>query len=439
MTSVNPQETDKRRPGRESLAAPDQLIVARPHVNLVISAIAELGLPIQVTEEENSGPLGLQLVAVNGFADGQVTGQLDAEYQKRVASMQQPGLRPAGGSPRTDLEKLLFCIRHDFAGRYRGWSPEMGRNRHVESITGLPHLSGTGPATKFPEPSPDGPLRVAGVLRRERTGRDVVVGLLDTPLFNHPDLTGRFVADEGDILSSGPPYPHWAGHATFTAGLILRQGPAVALNMRAVLNSDTATGTAWDVAKRMVEFRGTGVKVLCVPLGGFTEDGQPPLVLSRAVELISPEILVVAAAGNHGELEPPAGRSHPSPKSAMFPAALDGVISVGGLDDNNQVTSFTPKVPWVRFLARAEDVSSTYLVGDVDIQHHDNERLGLHDGHTGQTTFTKYAKWSGNSFAAGLVAGRLAALTADNGGDPWDALKTFEEQLGGAFRRADLR
>ena len=51
-----------------------------------------------------------------------------------------------------------------------------------------------------------------------------------------------------------------------------------------------AVGPTWDVAKAMAEFVGTGVDILNLSFGCYTDDGQPPLVLAKAVSLVSPQI-----------------------------------------------------------------------------------------------------------------------------------------------------
>ena len=77
--------------------------------------------------------------------------------------------------------------------------------------------------------------------------------------------------------------------------------------------------------------------------GCFTDDGEPPLVLARAVSLLSAEILLVAAAGNHGDIDElrakgdladkPWTRGLTS-KTPLWPAAFDEVIAVGATDGN---------------------------------------------------------------------------------------------------------
>ena len=65
----------------------------------------------------------------------------------------------------------------------------------------------------------------------------------------------------------------------------------------------------------MAGFAGSGTEILNVSLGCYTEDGEPPLVLARAVSVLSPAILLIAAAGNHGDIEAlrPSANCRPGP------------------------------------------------------------------------------------------------------------------------------
>ena len=115
------------------------------------------------------------------------------------------------------------------------------------------------------------------------------------------------VAAAHDLLqvpaAGSSPRPATAGHATFIAGLILRRAPGAELVIRPVLLNEKAFARAWDVAKDMAGFIGSGVDILNLSFGCYTDDGEPPLVLARAVSLVSAEILLVAAAGNHGDID----------------------------------------------------------------------------------------------------------------------------------------
>jgi len=143
----------------------------------------------------------------------------------------------------------------------------------------------------------------------------------------------------------------------------------------------------------MVEFLGENVDVLNVSLGCHTSGGEPcPLPLQRAVEVLSPTTVIVAAAGNHG------GMAYE--KLPTWPAALPGVLAVGAVqdrllqpDDAPTPAPFSPQLPWIDCVAPGYALVSTYLNGYVDCR---------------PDPFEGFARWSGTSFAAAMVSGAIA-------------------------------
>ena len=137
------------------------------------------------------------------------------------------------------------------------------------------------------------PPRAAG------PGRGVRIGVLDTRLYPQPWLAGGWAARYSDTLTDFSQTLTAEGHATFVTGLILRQAPGATVEVRGVLDED-GTAYSWDVAKAMVEFGRSGLDILNLSFSCYTEDGEPPLVLSAAVDRLPQDVVVVAAAGNHG-------------------------------------------------------------------------------------------------------------------------------------------
>ena len=130
----------------------------------------------------------------------------------------------------------------------------------------------------------------------------VKVGILDTRLFAHPDLAGRYLADHDALVpATTSSTPDSEAHATFIAGVIVAEAPNADLIVGHVLNAYNICGSSWDVATRMAAFADAGVSVLNISFGAVTHDDKPPLVLRRAVQaLTSSGVVIVAAAGNHG-------------------------------------------------------------------------------------------------------------------------------------------
>jgi hypothetical protein len=88
------------------------------------------------------------------------------------------------------------------------------------------------------------------------------------------------------------------------------------------------------------------VAVLNFALGCLTRDGQPPLALARAIDLVTPTVVVLAAAGDHGAAPDPGVRQAP-----VWPAALPGVVAVGAHTADGTPAPSTPALPWVDLTA----------------------------------------------------------------------------------------
>jgi hypothetical protein len=395
-----------------------QLVVGLPHQDLVGNALKGLGIGFK--EEDTSPPLGLALLTLDkdGLAQAAVPLRQDGALVASAVQAKWRGAQPSGAQL-SDLDLLLSKLWGDFGSRYAGWIPDIGKNRMISPVRGLPYVDGC--AEGHPEqlglndPVPgltsgngagwSGP-------RPAEPGQGVRVGLLDTPLYPNAWLQGGYLATEKDMVPDPPPggeFKALEGHATFVAGLILQQAPGAALVVRPVLTKE-ALGRTWDVAKIMAEFAGTGVDILNLSFGCYTDDGQPPLVLAKAVSLLSPEILLVAAAGNHGDIQEL--RAANSPLAApwtvnlmdttpVWPAAFAEVTAVGATDLSGNLAPFTPKAPWVDVTAPGVDVESTYLKGKV--------RLSDPGASQQIQDFPGFARWRGTSFAAASFSGAVAA------------------------------
>lgn len=332
----------------------------------------------------------------------------------------------AAGAP-TDLDVLLDRVRSLVRS---GGGPEvrMGKVRDMHVVEGLPHWASEGlPDTET------GPITLAP--RRTDPGPALRVAVLDTGLYPAPLLSGRVLSD--DLVSGPAPLRTWEGHATFIVGRILLRAPGADVEVRRVLGDETGTTSAWDLAVAMAGYRGSGTDVLNLSLGCFTADDKPPFLLARAVERLEDEMLIVAAAGNHGrrnEYMDPDPRLdengqrvwRPGPAtdhSPIWPGALPGVIAVGSADVTADVAAagtsytltpsdFTPKgVDWIDAWAPGNDVSSTYLSGWVTTTTWEwNEAEQKPEEKVRDWVFGGFARWSGTSMAAGDVTGEIAGI-----------------------------
>jgi subtilisin family serine protease len=269
------------------------------------------------------------------------------------------------------------------------------------------------------------PTAVSGKTRPDDLVKDQTVGdrarvlILDTQVDPHPYLTGRYIANAGSLLDpTDGPREWWTGHATFIAGLVVQRAPAVQLEIESVLTDAGATPSAWDLAISMVRCANRDVDVFNLSFGCFTLDGEPPLVLQRAVQRLTANTVVVAAAGNYGA-EKPTGNLPPTPKTAIWPAAFEDVVAVGASRYGGERAEFSPDVPWVDLMAPGHEVESTYLTGDVALR--DKTRA----------PFTGMATWSGTSFAAAAVSGAIAARTVRGERTAQEALADLRAGNGG--------
>jgi hypothetical protein len=255
----------------------------------------------------------------------------------------------------------------------------------------------------FPSPS-DGPIQPEAVAYG---GAGVRIGVLDTPLVWNRAWGGNVRSLDPSVASatqsvdpSATPesYSYDVGHANFVASLIAAQAPEADIGVLGTLHSGDASATAWDVARAMVSFLDRDVAILNLSLGCYTDDNQPPLLMQRAIQIMTPRLLVVAAAGNHRQ---------PTRPRPFWPAALDDVIAVGAYGDDYRPAPFTPHAPWVDVVAPGVDIVTNYFDGCVAVE----------DGKPKQ--FARYAKWQGTSFAAGLATGEIASRLPVNGDARW--------------------
>ncbi|GAA3448634.1 S8/S53 family peptidase [Dactylosporangium matsuzakiense] len=337
---------------------PDELVVDLLHLEVV---------------EEMLRPLG---IGYNPIAD--------SDRDERLGLVRLAGL--TDGSVPLDVGEVLALLQQRCARERDGWTPTMGRNRDVYGVIGESHKPMDGgppePADVADLPTPADP----------HVGQGVRIGIVDT----RPAAAGVV------------PIPYRAGHAGFVRSLIAAEAPGAHIVEHPVLNPQDGKASSWDTARAIVALAAEHeLDILNLSLGCFTASGGPPLVIARAIERLGPHVLVVAAAGNHGELEV-LTRGHDR-HSAAWPAAIPPVVAIGAVDRTGAVPAWSPSLPWIRYAAPGVDVVGAYFDTAVDI-----------NGDT--TPFTGAAKWSGTSFAAATATGAIAARTVPGSMSPRAAL-----------------
>ncbi|MDX3187345.1 S8/S53 family peptidase [Streptomyces sp. MN03-5084-2B] len=307
------------------------------------------------------------------------------------------------------LSSVLQELRRRFAGRCGGWVPVLGTNRTADLI----RPAGPKPMS---EGEPGEAERIT-IPQAAAGAFPVRVGVVDTALYRHQSLPDSHV-EADDRLGEPPPGTLRAGHGTFVASVIRAAAPAAHLVVEGVLKEDAGyTASGWAVAVAIASLA-RRVDILNLSFGCFTADGEPPLVIRRAIERVPAEVLVVAAAGNHGDVTGLVrGRTSRSPS---WPAALPRVLAVGSsglvgqeprLKDpaGAELSEFTPRLPWVDCTIRGVDIHGAY-----PSDFHDGE------GYTGWKT------WSGTSFAAAAVTGALAKRMGERGVSADEAVEQLE-------------
>ncbi len=239
---------------------------------------------------------------------------------------------------------------------------------------------------------------------------DIVVAVLDTGVdLTHPDLRPNLLVDQGyDFIGDSPLPQDDDSHGTAVAGIIGAIGN----------NREGIAGIAWRVKLlpiKNLDARGHGpdsamVKAILYAadagarIVNISSTGSRSVALQEAVAYAQAKgMLVVAAAGNTGDRE----------NERTYPAAFEGVLAVGAIDQRNQVPAFSQHGPYVGLVAPGVEVPTTSWPG---------AGRGL------------YASQSGTSIAAPHVSGVAALLWAMRpdlaAADIAQALRSTADDLG---------
>ncbi|MBO9694835.1 MAG: S8 family serine peptidase [Sphingopyxis sp.] len=195
------------------------------------------------------------------------------------------------------------------------------------------------------------------------------LGLIDGGVAAHPSVAGR-VEQRGFAKGA----PSASRHGTAVASLLIGDGgvtgaaPGQRLLAADVYGTDPAGGNASAIARALGWLAQSGVAVTTISLVG--PDNR---LLSTAVSRAQARgMLIVAAVGNDGPAAPPS-----------FPASCKGVLAVTGVDRKGRALPEAGRALHVDFAAPGEAVLAATGTASTD-------------------------RLRGTSFAAPLVAGRLA-------------------------------
>ncbi|MGV3729689.1 MAG: S8 family serine peptidase [Sphingopyxis sp.] len=217
--------------------------------------------------------------------------------------------------------------------------------------------------------SGSGGLLPTATLAAGASSGDASLGLIDGGVAAHPSLAGR-VTQRG--FAAGAPAA--SRHGTAVASLLVGSGPVQGsapgqrLLAADVYGTDRAGGNASAIARAFGWLAQNRVAVTTISLVG-PDNKLLALAVSRAQQR---GMLIVAAVGNDGPAAPPA-----------YPASYKGVFAVTGVDARNRALPEAGRARHVDFAAPGDAVLAATGPRSAD-------------------------RLRGTSFAAPLVAGRLA-------------------------------
>jgi hypothetical protein len=226
-------------------------------------------------------------------------------------------------------------------------------------------------------------------------GRSLRIGLVDGTAAQSAPALGRTRLVQKAFAPGGA---RTSAHATAVASLIAggagpfrSPAPGATLYVADVYGPTPTGGSAEAVARALAWLAQSDTAVVNISLVG-----PPNLLLGAAVKALQARgSQVVAAVGNDGPAAPP-----------LYPAAYPGVVAVTGVDARGRVLPEAGRGSHVDFAAPGADMAAAGAEGG-------------------------YVSVRGTSFAAPIVAGRLAVLRSHaSPGEALDALAREAVDLG---------
>lgn len=200
-------------------------------------------------------------------------------------------------------------------------------------------------------------------------GENILIGVIDSGVSKHKDITknlmqGYNVTDDSTDTTDS------TGHGTFVSGIIAAQAnnsfacAGLAYNAKIVplkCFEGATTQTSYLVSAIYKAVDTYNCKIINISAG----TSKPSQSLQEAVEYATDKgTIIVAASGNHGNKDQNGKVIINTPN---YPAAYDCVVSVGAVDENNNIASFSNYDEYVTVVAPGKDVISLYIENDESL------------------------------------------------------------------------
>ncbi|MGP4110610.1 S8 family serine peptidase [Streptomyces sp. 4N509B] len=235
-------------------------------------------------------------------------------------------------------------------------------------------------------------------------GTGTTIAVLDTGVHDeHDDLSGdKVVAEENftETADTGDPYGHGTHVASIAAGTGAHAGgamsgvaPGASLLNGKVLD-DAGQGFESGIIEGMEWAVDQGADIVNMSLGSMATEEIDPLEAAVDSLSASSDALFVVASGNAG----------PAPGSLNSPGTADAALTVGAVDDADQVAGFSSVGPRMRDGAVKPDVTAP----GVGIAAASSPGSVVEEG--GTPAGDGYVAIDGTSMAAPHVAGAAALL-----------------------------
>lgn len=248
------------------------------------------------------------------------------------------------------------------------------------------------------------------------TGKGVTVAIIDTGIYQHPDLSGRIIAFKDLVKNKTSPYDD-NGHGTHVAGDVAAngsqsagqyRGPASEANLVGIKVLDkTGSGQLSTVIEGIqwcIDNKDSlNIKVINMSLGSQATESYAKDPICQAVEKAwQAGIVVCAAAGNDG----------PEASTINSPGIDPVIITVGALNDNNtlardddQVADFSSRGPTIDNYSKPD-----VLAPGVDIISLRSPNSTLDKTDRSSRIGEWYTSLSGTSMATPICCGVVAQI-----------------------------